>query len=284
MTARLRFSTAGLRPTLGHTALVLSAALSAAPSAVAAQNPGKQSAAEASAQTGSQPATPKKKMWEFNGSLGFSQTSGNANAMTTNVTNQLKYSVVGWTVVQDLAFFYGEANAKVNTNFWNGGLRGERTVADRVALFLASRYDRNVLQGISSRFQQGFGVTVAAVDDKQTKLNVALGGSFFQQTLTPGSTAKAARAFPAARAAMDFRQRLSELAYVQQTAEYLPAIGDNRSAYFLNTESAIVAPISKKVALKVGYVIRYNSEPPVRNSVQLRTTDTFFSSGLTLSF
>lgn len=250
--------------------------LLAVPSLVRSQDAAKQSVAQST--------TPKKKMWEFNGSLGFSQTSGNANALATNVTNRLKYSVVGWSVTQDLAFFYGEANEKVNTNFWNGGVRGERTVADRVALFLASRYDRNVVQGISSRFQQGFGVTVAAVDDKQTKLNVALGGSFFSQTLTPGSTAKAARAFPAARAALEFRQRLTELAYVQQSAEYLPAIGDSTSAYFLNTESAIVAPISKKIALKIGYVIRYNSEPPVRNSVQLRTTDTFFSSGLTLSF
>ncbi len=223
-------------------------------------------------------------MWEFNGSLGFSQTSGNANALTTNVTNRIKYSVVGWSVVQDLAFFYGEANEKVNTNFWNGGVRGERTVADRVALFLASRYDRNVLQGISSRFQQGFGVTVAAVDNKDTKFNFALGGSFFQQTLTPGSTAKASRAFPAARAAMDVRHQLTDLAYVQQSAEYLPAISESTSAYFLNTESAIVAPISKSIALKVGYVIRYNSDPPIRNEMQLRATDTFFSSGLTFSF
>lgn len=257
--------------------LLLAAPALMTPATLVAQDAVKQSAAQTT-------APKKKKMWEFQGSLGFSQTSGNASALTTNVTNRLKYSVVGWSVTQDLAFFYGEANEKVNTNFWNGGLRGERTVADRVALFLASRYDRNVVQGISSRFQQGFGVTVAALDDKQTKLNVALGGSFFSQTLTPGSTAKAARAFPAARAAMDFRHRLTDLAYVQQTAEYLPAIGDSTSAYFLNTESAIVAPISKKVALKVGYVIRYNSEPPVRNDVQLRTTDTFFSSGLTLSF
>jgi len=273
MTARLRRT-----GSVVFTGMLLLAAPSLfAPSRLVAQDAAKQTVAQNA-------APKKKKMWEFNGSLGFAQTSGNANALTTNMNNRLRYSVVGWSVVQDLAFFYGEANEKVNTNFWNGGLRGERTVADRVALFLASRYDRNVLQGISSRFQQGFGVTVAAVDDKQTKLNVALGGSFFSQTLTPGSTARASRAFPAARAAMDFRHRLTELAYVQQTAEYLPAIGDSTSAYFLNTESAIVAPISKKIGLKVGYVIRYNSEPPVRNRVQLRTTDTFFSSGLTLSF
>jgi putative salt-induced outer membrane protein len=229
-------------------------------------------------------ATPRKKRWDFNGSAGFAQTNGNARALTTNVNNKLKYSMAGWSILQDIAFFYGEANEKVNTNFWNGGLRGERTVAARVSLFLASRYDRNVVQGVQNRFQQGFGVSYVAVDDKRNKLNVALGGSLFQQQLTPGSVAKVSRAFPAARAAFDFRHRFSELAYLQQSAEYLPAIGDTATAYFVNTESAVVAPISKNVGLKIGYVIRYNSEPPVRNSLQLKTTDTFFSSGLTLTF
>jgi putative salt-induced outer membrane protein len=83
---------------------------------------------------------------------------------------------------------------------------------------------------------------------------------------------------------MDYRLRVTEVAYVQQSAEYLPAIGDTASSYFVNTESAVVAPISRNVGLKVGYVIRFNSEPPIRNNVQLRTTDTFFSSGLTLTF
>ncbi len=229
-------------------------------------------------------AQKKKKRLEFNGSLGFARTGGNASALTTNVNNRLKYSVVGWAVVQDLAFLYGEANEKVNTNFWNGGLRGERTVAERVSLFIASRYDRNVIQGISNRYQQGFGVTLLAVDDKRNKLNVSMGGSFFQQSLTPGSVARAQRAFPAARAAMDYRRRFTDQAYLQQSAEYLPSIGDTTSAYFLNTESSIVAPITKNVGLKVGYVIRFNSQPPVRSNVQLRTTDTFFSSGVTLSF
>ena len=230
------------------------------------------------------PAAPPKKRLEFSGSLGFSQTNGNAEAMTTNVTNKLRYTLAGWSFQQDLAFFYGEANERVNTNFWNGGVRGERVVAERVSLFLASRYDRNVVQGVANRFQQGFGVTVKAVDDRANRLNVALGGSLFSQQLTPGSVAKVSRAFPAARAAFDYRRKLTDLAYVQQTAEYLPALGDTAASYFVNTESAVVAPLSKSVGLKVGYVIRYNSEPPIRNRVQLRTTDTFFSSGLTLTF
>lgn len=238
-----------------------------------------------SSPTASPAAPPKRpKTVDFTGSLGFSQTNGNASALATNLSNRVKVTMAGWSVQQDLAFFYGEANDKVNTNFWNAGLRGDRTVAERVSLFVASRYDRNVVQGIENRFQQGFGVTMKAVEQPRQKLHVALGGSLFSQQLTEGSVAKVSRAFPAARAAIEFRRQLTELAYVQQTAEYLPALGDTATSYFVNSESSVVAPLSKNVGLKVGYVIRYNSEPPVRNSVPLRSTDTFFSSGLTLTF
>ena len=69
---------------------------------------------------------PPRNILDGSASLGFSQTTGNASATTTNVTNKLKYTMKGWSVAQDLVFFYGEANNKVNANFWNGGFRGER--------------------------------------------------------------------------------------------------------------------------------------------------------------
>lgn len=220
----------------------------------------------------------------FTSSLGFTQNRGNADARNLSAGNKLTLRSPEWVFQQDLSFVYGEANDRVASNFWNGGLRLDRNVADRVALFVASRYDRNVPQGVTNRFQQGFGVSVVAVKDAHNSLNIALGGSLFSQQLVPGVTAKVTRAFPAARAAFDYRLRFSQLAYMQHTAEYLPAVGDTASSYFFNTESSIVAPLSRRIGVRVGYVIRYNSEPPIRKNVQLRSTDTYFSSGITLTF
>lgn len=250
-----------------------------APAALSAQAP-----APATAPASAPKAKPAPKRYEFTGTVGFSQTKGNAEALAGNLSNKFKYALAGWSMQQDLAFFYGKANAKVNTNFWNGGVRGDRAVAERMSVFLAARYDRNQLQGITNRFQQGFGLNLLAIENPKNRLNVSLGGSLFQQELTPGSVARLPRAFPAARAAFDYRRRFTGLAYVQQNAEYLPAVGDTATSFFVNAETAVVAPLSKSVGLKIGYVIRYNSDPPVRNRIQLRTTDTFFSSGLTLTF
>ena len=236
-----------------------------------------------SASLGAQAAPAAPKPFEGSAALGFSQTSGNANATAINATNKLKYTVKGWAVAQDLAFFYGEADNKVNANFWNGGLRGERRLTSRLGAFVATRFDRNVLQGISSRFEEGLGLDFKAIDAQRDKLTLVAGVSMFQQTLTPGSTSTFKRNYPAARLGADYKHLFSDIAFFQQTAEYLPNLSDTES-YLLNTESALVAPLSKSLGIKVGYVIRYNAQPPVRNNVQLKTTDTFFSSGLTYSF
>lgn len=232
---------------------------------------------------GAQDAPAKRKTFEGSASLGFSQTTGNANALTTNMTNKLKYNMKGWSVSQDLVFFYGEANDKVNANFWNGGFRSDRRLMPRLGMYMATRFDRNVLQGISTRFEEGAGIDILAIDAKSNKLNLAFGGSAFQQSLTPGTTSNFKRNFPAARAAMDFKHRFSDAAFFQQSAEYLPNLSDTNS-YLVNTETSLVAPLIKNLGLKVGYVIRYNSEPPTRNEMVLKTTDTFFSSGITYSF
>lgn len=226
---------------------------------------------------------PKKKNLEVSGTAGFAQTNGNANALSTNFGNKLKYSLKGWILNEDLSFFYGEANDKVNANFWNGGLRAERTLTPRIGLFVATRFDRNVLQGIASRFEEGVGVDAKLITEKRDQLSLQVGASMFQQSLTPGSTASIKRNYPAARVGLDYKHLFSELAFVQQTAEVLPNLSDSES-YLVNTETSLVAPLSKRLAVKVGYVIRYNSTPPVRAGIALKNTDTFFSSGLTFSY
>lgn len=226
---------------------------------------------------------PKPKAFEVSGTAGFTQTSGNANALTTNFGDKVKYTARGWVLAQDLAFFYGEADEKVNANFWNGGIRAERRIMSRIGLYVMGRFDRNVLQGVARRFEEAFGVDLKIVDAPRDKLSTQIGGSAFQLTVTPGSTVVGKANYPAARLGLDYKHLFSDLAYVQQTAEYLPNLSDS-DAYLVNTETSLVAPLSKKLGIKLGYVIRYNASPPIKNNVQLKTTDVFFSSGLTFSF
>jgi putative salt-induced outer membrane protein len=221
--------------------------------------------------------------FEGSASLGFAQVSGNASARTINVADKIEYALRGWGVAQDLVFFYGEADGTVNANFWTGGVRGERDLTPRLAAFVATRFDRNALQGITSRFEEGAGLAYKVLDRERDKFTVSAGASMFQQRLAEGTTSEFKRNFPAARVGADFKHNFSKIAFFQQTAEYLPNLSDTE-VYFVNTESSLVAPLTTKLGLKVGYVVRYNAAPPVKDGVRLGKTDTFLSSGVTYSF
>ena len=230
-----------------------------------------------------QAAVDTTRTFEVSASLGFAQISGNASARTINVADRIRYAPGPWAVAQDLVFFYGEAEGEVNANFWSGGVRGERDLTRRLAAFVATRFDRNELQGIASRFEEGAGLSYKVLELPRDRFTLAAGASLFQQRLVAGTTSPLERNFPAARLGADYRHLFNEIAFFQQTAEYLPNLRDTE-VYFVNTESALVAPLSTKLGLKVGYVVRFNSAPPLKEGVRLQRTDTFLSSGVTYSF
>ena len=230
-----------------------------------------------------QAAADSARTFEGSASLGFAQISGNASATTLNVADKIKYAVRGWAVEQDLVFFYGKSEGTVNANFWSGGVRGERALTPRLGVFVGTRFDRNQLQGISSRFEEGIGLSYTMLDRPRDRFTVAAGASMFQQRLGPGTTSAFKRNFPAARVGADYKHLFSKIAFFQQTAEYLPNLGDTE-VYFVNTESSLVAPLTTKLGIKLGYVVRFSAAPPVKNGIRLEKTDTFLSSGLTYSF
>jgi putative salt-induced outer membrane protein len=50
--------------------------------------------------------------------------------------------------------------------------------------------------------------------------------------------------------------------------------------YRINSESALVAPLSQKVAIKLGYIVRFDNLP----EAGFLSTDRIFTSGLQVSF
>jgi len=121
------------------------------------------------------------------------------------------------------------------------------------------------------------------IDAPRDKLIFTAGASAFQQELTPGTTSTFKGNYPAARLAGDYKHSFTDKAYFQQTAEYLPNLSD-ASAYLVNGETTLVAPLIANLGLKVSNVVRYNSQPPIKDGQKLKTTDRFFSTALTYSF
>ena len=80
------------------------------------------------------------------------------------------------------------------------------------------------------------------------------------------------------RLGADYKHFFGEKPYFQQILEYIPNFKTSAD-YRFNSESALVAPITGGVAIKVGYIVRYRGLPPEG----FGSTDTTLLTGIQIS-
>lgn len=207
--------------------------------------------------------------------LGYVQASGNSVVTTTSIGQKLTQQRGLLGLEQTFNFIYGEQNGAVNTNFLRLSLRADYKLGGLFSAFATGAYDRNTFAGIERRFEENLGLAWQAIGAAQDSLRLEAGFSVTQQKSVDGSINN----FPAGRAALAYRRRFSTTTYFLQSAEFIPNFKDTED-YRVNTESAIVAPISARMNLKVAYLIRYDNLP----EPTFRPTDRVFTTGIQITF
>ena len=114
-------------------------------------------------------------------------------------------------------------------------------------------------------------------------------GRYERPVVYAGTVALATGAYYlAGRIAGLYKHSFSKTAVFNQSLELIPDF-DVSDDFRFNSETALVAPISTSVGLKVGYVIRFDNLPglkpaPNPTNERLAKTDRFFTAGITLSY
>jgi len=85
--------------------------------------------------------------------------------------------------------------------------------------------------------------------------------------------------FTSGRGGLLFKQMLNADAYFQQTGEVLQNLKDGADTR-VNSEPALVAPLSARIAFKASYVIRFDNQP----QPGFKKTDRYLTSGLQVVF
>ena len=145
----------------------------------------------------------------------------------------------------------------------------------RFGWFAGASYERNTYAGYNRRTDESLGLLWRALVSPADSLSIEGGGVVTQQSNVDGTDDN----YPSARLGGNYKHVFTKAAYFQQLAEYLPNLKTS-GAYRVNTESALVAPLSVHIGLKIGYVIRYDSRPPAT----FGTTDRVFTTGLQISY
>jgi putative salt-induced outer membrane protein len=217
--------------------------------------------------------------WHFLGTLGYVQTSGNTEVSSVNATERLAWrSSPQWLFTQTGAWIYGRTNGAESANQILGSLRTDYTIRGNLSAYGLVTYERNTFSGIEHRYAELLGLGWSATSGR-TALSVDAGAGNTQQ-LTGGVTAS----YWVARLAPKVRYNISDKAYLEEGLEFLENLKDTGDLRSTST-TALVAPVSRSIAIRLGYLMRHTAQPPINpaTSVPFKKLDTTFQSGIQLS-
>jgi len=211
----------------------------------------------------------------FTGDLGILSASGNTRLRSLSVGDKITHTAGVWVLTQLGAYVYGETNDVSTANQLRASARADYLFRPRMSVFSGASYERNTFAGFRRRTDEIAGLSWKAITATWDSLSVDAGGVLTQELDVAG----ASKDFPAARVAGNYKHAFTKSSYFLQLAEYIPNL-ESTGEYRVNTESALVAPLSTHAGIKVGYVIRYDSSPPLG----FGTTDRILTTGVQLSF
>jgi putative salt-induced outer membrane protein len=234
----------------------------------------------------------KPKTRSFTADFGFVSAAGNTRVTTFNLGDKLVLNSADKRVVFTQLFnaVRSEADGVKNAENYKAQLRLDLGIVDgRVFLFALTGWDRNVPAGIARRFEETVGLAVKAVDLPADVLTVELGLSTFQQhNLDADPMGSFDDNYKAGRAAASYKHTFSKASFFTQEVELIPNF-DTGKDFRLNSASAIVAPISSVISLKLGYLIQYDNlpallPPPNATGERFKKSDRFLTAGISISY
>jgi putative salt-induced outer membrane protein len=207
--------------------------------------------------------------------FGYVTSSGNTKVTTMSVGQKLTWQATRRFVVrQQLRGIYGEADDKVNANLLEFDVAGDQQLFDGVGIELQAGYDRNRFAGIAKRYEESIGLTWKTTPTKDT-LRVTGGVLWTQQRNVQNED----REFVAFRAGFIYKYPFRTGAYVQQAMEAIPSI-EIRDDWRLNSETVLVAPVTRRIGLRFAYVVKYDHMP----EPNFKDTDRILTAGVQISY
>jgi putative salt-induced outer membrane protein len=218
----------------------------------------------------------------FTGDVGFVNTSGNTSVTSLSIGDKLVSTKGKGKFTQTAALIYSRTSGQETANNQALRVRYDQSVAPRLAVFTFGGYERNKFAGIARRFDEQAGLAFQVLRAARDAMDLEAGLGLVQETrfAQTGSSATASDNFLAGRTAATYKHSFTKTSYFQQLLEYLPNLKTSGD-YRINSESALVAPISTHIGLKMSALVRYNNNPIAAGLVK---TDRIVNTGLQITF
>ena len=201
--------------------------------------------------------------------IGLVSASGNSDFLSANFGEKAGWKNGAWSLAQNAKVIYGETDGARTTESYDADLRVQRAMSPRLGIYAFVAYQRDPFAGLASRWSGGPGLAAGLLQAPRDTLGLEV--ALTQQS--ERTTAPLERSFGATRTAALFKHVFTSKAAFTQSLEWIANLKTSDD-YRLNSESALVAPLSSKIGLRVSYVIRFDNlpEPTFKKTDKILTT------------
>jgi putative salt-induced outer membrane protein len=213
------------------------------------------------------PPPPPKPPYEFVADFSLAASQGNQEVTTVSLGQRYTYAFPTWKFSQTASALRGSANGVRNAELYQAGVRGDYNLTKKLTAYLNVDGLRNTPAGLNNQFAEGVGLAYQFTDTDTDKLQLSLGlGSLQRSFVGVGARQNDF----VGNAAGLYRHLFSKVSYFEQTAGFTPNFTTS-DAWLFTTKSAVVAPLSSKIGIKVAYLVNYNNAPPLNVATPILT-------------
>jgi putative salt-induced outer membrane protein len=216
------------------------------------------------------PPPPPKPPYEFVADFSLAASQGNQEVTTVSLGQRYTYAFPTWKFSQTASALRGSANGVRNAELFQAGVRGDYNLTKKLTAYVNVDGLRNTPAGLNNQFAEGVGLAYQFTDTDTDKLQLSLGVGSLQRSFV-GVGAR--QNDFVGNAAGLYRHLFSKVSYFEQTAGFTPNFTTS-DAWLFTTKSAVVAPLSSKIGIKVAYLVNYNNAPPLNVATPI-VTDRF---------
>lgn len=218
---------------------------------------------------------PPKPPWSGSLGLSFLSTTGNSQTQSFGFDLSAKRTPDPWGLEIGAKLLRSSKDGTTDAERYLASVRGTRSLTDRWALFAGVSGERDRFAGYDLRAIVEGGATYKLLPGPIHELSFDGGLTWTRENRVVGND----RSFVGALLDLAYQWKLNETAAFTEKLRLYPDL-DQTSNWRLTSESALKASLTGRLALKVGYEVRYSNTP----IPGFRKTDTASTVSLVASF
>jgi putative salt-induced outer membrane protein len=206
--------------------------------------------------------------WKGSLGLSFVSTSGNSDTQTLGLDFGLDRKPDPWGLEIKAAAIRAEDHSVTTAERYNGSVRGKRGLGDRWEVFVGAFGEQDKFSGYDLRYGAAAGGTYKALLGPTHTLSFDAGLTWTKEELVDlvddqgVAYPQPSNDYVGGVAGLNYAWQISETAKLSEALLYLPNFDDSGD-WRAVSETALQAAISSKLALKLGYLVRYDNEPAI---------------------